>query len=83
MLPLALFRDKGFSGAQGLTFVLYFGLSAVTFYLPMTMIAGWGVSPALVAIALLPLGIALTLLSPIAGKVTDRLGPGPVLTSAR
>ena len=80
MLPLTLFKDKGFSGAQGLTFVLYFGLSAVTFYLPMTMIAGWGISPALVAIALLPLGIALTLLSPTAGKVTDRLGPGPVLT---
>jgi predicted MFS family arabinose efflux permease len=28
----------------------------------------------------LPLGILLTLLSPFAGKVTDRLGPGPVLT---
>ena len=80
MLPLTLFKDKGFSGAQALTFVLYFGLSGVTFYLPMTMIAGWGVSPALVAIVLLPLGIALTVLSPTAGKVTDRLGPGPVLT---
>jgi EmrB/QacA subfamily drug resistance transporter len=79
MLPLGLFADKGFSGAQGLTLVLYFGLSAVTFYLPMTMIAGWGVSPAIVSIALLPLGIALTLLSPFAGKVTDRMGPGPVL----
>src|SRR3569623_1795528 len=79
MLPLGLFADKGFSGAQGLTLVLYFGLSAVTFYLPMTMIAGWGVSPAIVSIVLLPLGIALTLLSPFAGKVTDRMGPGPVL----
>jgi predicted MFS family arabinose efflux permease len=63
-----------------LTLVLYFGLSAVTFYMPMTMIAGWGVSPATVSIVLLPLGIALTLLSPFAGKMTDRLGPGPVLT---
>jgi predicted MFS family arabinose efflux permease len=44
------------------------------------MIAGWGVSPATVSIVLLPLGIALTLLSPFAGKMTDRLGPGPVLT---
>ncbi|MEO8758990.1 MAG: MFS transporter [Devosia sp.] len=80
MLPLALFKDPVFAGAQGLTFVLYFGLSAVTFYLPMVMIAGWGVSPAFVALSLLPLGIALTLLSPFAGKVTDRFGPGPVLT---
>jgi EmrB/QacA subfamily drug resistance transporter len=80
MLPLGLFRDRAFSGAQGLTLVLYFGLSAISFYLPMTMIAGWGTTPAEVAIALLPLGILLTLLSPFAGKVTDRLGPGPVLT---
>jgi EmrB/QacA subfamily drug resistance transporter len=80
MLPLSLFADRAFSGAQGLTLVLYFGVSALTFYLPMTLIAGWGVSPAIVSIALLPLGIALTLLSPYAGKVTDRLGPGPVLT---
>jgi EmrB/QacA subfamily drug resistance transporter len=80
MLPLALFKDKAFSGAQGLTFVLYFGLSAIAFYLPMTLISGWKITPAEVAIALLPLGILLTLLSPTAGKVTDRLGPGPVLT---
>src|SRR3569623_2121730 len=80
MLPLSLFKDRAFSGAQGLTLVLYFGVSALTFYLPMTMIAGWGVSPAIVSLSLLPLGIALTVLSPIAGKTTDRLGPGPVLT---
>lgn len=80
MLPLSLFADRGFSGAQGLTFVLYFGLSAIGFYLPMTLIAGWGVTPAEVAIVMLPLGIMLTILSPFAGKMTDRLGPGPVLT---
>ncbi len=79
MLPLGLFRDRAFAGAQGLTFVLYFGLSAITFYLPMTLIAGWRIAPAFVAITLLPLGIAMTLLSPFAGRVTDRLGPGPVL----
>ncbi|HVY52339.1 MAG TPA: MFS transporter [Devosia sp.] len=80
MMPLGLFLDRAFSGAQALTFVLYFGLAAITFYLPMTMIAGWRVSAAEVAIVLLPLGIALSLLSPIAGKATDRYGPGPVLT---
>jgi EmrB/QacA subfamily drug resistance transporter len=80
MMPLGLFADRAFSGAQALTFVLYYGLAAITFYLPMTMIAGWGVSPAEVSIVLLPLGIALSLLSPIAGKATDRFGPGPVLT---
>lgn len=80
MLSLGLFRDAKFTGAQSFTFLIYFGLSAVGFYLPMIMIAGWRVTPAEVAIAMLPLGIALTLLSAPAGRLTDRVGPGPVLT---
>lgn len=81
MLPLGLFRHIGFSGAQGLTFALYFSLSAITFYLPMTLIAGWGMNPAQVSIVLLPLGIALTVLSPFAGSLADRVGPGPMIAA--
>ena len=47
----------------------------------MTMIAGWGVSPAIVSIALSPLGIVLTLLSSHAGKYADRFGPGPLIAA--
>ena len=81
MVPLGLFRDKAFSGAQGLTFALYFSLAAITFYLPMVLIAGWGVSPAEVAIVLLPLGILLTVLSTFAGRYSDRFGPGPMIAA--
>jgi EmrB/QacA subfamily drug resistance transporter len=81
MMPLGLFRHIGFSGAQGLTFALYFSLAAITFYLPMTLIAGWGVTPAEVSIVMLPLGIALTLLSPIAGTWSDKVGPGPMIAA--
>jgi predicted MFS family arabinose efflux permease len=81
MLPLGLFRSLSFSGAQALTFVLYFSLAAITFYLPMTLIAGWGVTPAEVSIVMLPLGIALTLLSSIAGTWSDRVGPGPMIAA--
>jgi EmrB/QacA subfamily drug resistance transporter len=79
MLPLGHFRNIAFAGAQGLTFSLYFALSAVTFFLPMTMIGGWGLSAAEVSIAFLPFGIALTLLSSTAGKLADRFGPGPMI----
>lgn len=81
MLPLRLFRNVGFAGAQGLTLALYFSLAAVMFYLPMTMIGGWGVSAAEVSIVLLPLGGALTLLSPWAGRMADRVGPGPMIAA--
>lgn len=79
MLPLRLFGKIGFSGAQGLTFALYFSLAAVMFFLPMTLIGGWGASAAEVSILLLPLGIALTVLSPWAGHLADKVGPGPMI----
>ena len=79
MLPLRLFGMKAFSGANALTFALYFALGGMMFFLPMTLIAGWGVSPAVVALALLPLGVLLTLLSSFSGALADRLGPAPLI----
>lgn len=81
MMPLGFFRNPQFSGAQALTFALYFSLTAVTFYLPMTMISGWGETPAVVSLSLLPLGIAITVLSPISGTLADRFGPGPMIAA--
>jgi EmrB/QacA subfamily drug resistance transporter len=79
MLPLQHFRNRRFAGAQGLTFALYFALAAISFLLPMALIGGWGVSAAEVSIAFLPLGIMLTVLSPVAGRLSDRVGPGPMI----
>lgn len=81
MMPPGLFRDRAFSGAQALTFALYFSLAAISFYLPATMIAGWNATPTEVSLVLLPLGIMLTLLSPLSGKLSDRLGPGPMIAA--
>jgi len=79
MLPLGLFRNRGFSGANALTFTLYFSLSAVSFYQPMTLIAGWGITPGLVSLAFLPVGICLTLLSSVSGGLADRFGTAPLI----
>lgn len=79
MLPLRLFANRSFSGAQGLTFALYAALGGLTFFLPMALITGWLVSPGEVATAMLPFSIALTLLSSWAGRLSDRFGPGPLI----
>ncbi|WP_244488912.1 MFS transporter [Devosia sp. Root635] len=81
MLPLRLFANLGFSGANALTFALYFALGGTMFYLPMTMIGGWGESPATVSLVLLPLGISLTLLSSLSGQWADRFGPAPLIAA--
>lgn len=79
MLPLRLFANRGFSGANGLTFALYFALGGTMFFLPMVMIGGWGETPATVSLALLPMGILLTALSSLSGRWSDRFGPGPLI----
>jgi EmrB/QacA subfamily drug resistance transporter len=79
MVPLRLFANRSFSGANALTLFLYFSLGGVLFYLPMTMIGGWGVTPAETSLVLLPLGICLTLLSSWSGRLSDRFGPAPLI----
>nr|WP_314257210.1 MFS transporter [uncultured Devosia sp.] len=81
MLPLRLFANRGFSGANGLTFTLYFALGGTMFFLPMTMIGGWGETPATVSLALLPMGILLTALSSFSGAWSDRFGAGPLIAA--
>ena len=55
MIDLSLFRIGAFAGANVATFFLYFALSANLFYLPMLLIAGWGLSTAEVGFIFLPL----------------------------
>src|SRR6202012_2595583 len=57
----------------------YFSLSAISFYQPMTLIAGWGVTPALVSLSFLPVGICLTLLSSVSGGLADRFGTASLI----
>lgn len=75
MVELGLFRNGAFSGANVATFFLYFALSANLFYLPMLLIAGWGLSTAEVGFIFLPLSASIALLSGPVGKLSDRIGP--------
>ncbi|MBT8457118.1 MAG: MFS transporter, partial [Alphaproteobacteria bacterium] len=79
MMPLSLFADRSFSAANLATFCLYFALSAVLFFLPMTVISGWGVSEAEASAAFIPLTVAITLLSTLSGRWADRYGPGRLI----
>ncbi|WP_375552106.1 MFS transporter [Rhodophyticola porphyridii] len=79
MVPLDLFRNASFSAANGATFLIYFALSTVLFFLPMTLIAGWGQSEVVSAAAFAPLSIFIPLLSTRAGKWADDHGPGPLI----
>ena len=75
MTPLGLFRSRVFSGANVATFLLYFALSAVLFYLPQTVIAGWGRSELEMSLIFIPFSALMALLGPVAGRISDRRGP--------
>jgi len=75
MVELRLFSNGPFAGANIATFFLYFSLSAIMFYLPMLLIAGWGLTSAEVGFTFVPLSAAIALLSRRIGKWSDRTGP--------
>lgn len=74
MIDLGLFANRAFAGANIATFLLYFSLSAILFYLPMLLIAGWGLTSAEVGFMFLPLSAAIALLSGTVGKFSDQMG---------
>ncbi|MDJ0825485.1 MAG: MFS transporter [Rhodobacter sp.] len=77
MLDLGLFASRSFSAANLLTFFLYFSLSAILFFLPMTVISTWGVTEAEASAAFVPISVFIAALSAFSGRLADRFGPGP------
>ena len=75
MLPLRLFRDRTFSAANAMTFLVYAALSGMVLWLVVTLQVVAGQSPMRAGFALLPLTVCMLLLSPLAGSVSERIGP--------
>ena len=81
MMPLRLFANRTFSAANLATFCLYFGMSAILFFLPMLTVSAWGISEFQTIFAFAPLSGFIALLSTRFGRLADRRGPGPVISA--
>jgi MFS family permease len=79
MMPLALFRDGNFSGANALTVLLYAALGGALFLLPYLLIEVHGYSATAAGAAFLPFSAIMGLGSRWSGSVAERLGPRPPL----
>lgn len=79
MVPLTLFRDRAFAAANLATFLIYFALSTVLFFLPMTLIAGWGTAEAIASAVFAPLSVFISTLSATSGRLADTYGPGRLI----
>lgn len=76
MLRLGLFRNRTLAVTNLVTLALYFALTGVMFYLPMTAVSAWGVSALEVTAAFLPISLMIGVLSAPAGRWADRWGAG-------
>ena len=88
MMPLTLFADRCFSGLNLLTFLLYGAFAAAMLLIPYVLISSGGYSPVQAGLAMLPLPILMTSLSPTMGGLTAKIGPripltvGPLVVAA-
>lgn len=88
LVPLSLFANRQFSGANLLTVTLYASLSGSLFILPFVLIYAHGYSATAAGAALLPFSILLGLGSRYAGSLAKQIGTrimlvsGPAITGA-
>lgn len=81
MMPLDLFGLRVFSSGNILTLLLYFALTGSLFFAPMTLIEARGYSAAEAGAMFLPFTAVMAGLSGWAGRLSDRVGPRPLLTT--
>jgi EmrB/QacA subfamily drug resistance transporter len=80
MLPLELFRKRGFATANAVSFFMYAGLFGALFLMTQLLQFALGHSALGAGIRLLPWIAAPGLVSPIAGALADRFGNRPFMT---
>jgi EmrB/QacA subfamily drug resistance transporter len=75
MMPLKLFANLTFSGANLLTFFLYAGLGAGMLFLSLNLVQVQGYSQLKSGLTFLPFTVLMVLLARFAGSLADKFGP--------
>ena len=81
LLPIAVFRSRQFTGANITTLLIYAALSALLFLLMPQLQTNLGYSALAAGAALLPTNVLMVALSPLAGRVSARIGPRIPMTA--
>ena len=77
MLELALFRNKGFSGANSVMLLVGLAMFGIFFYVSLYVQQILGFSAIQAGASFLPWTVLIVLLAPQAGRLSDRIGPRP------
>jgi EmrB/QacA subfamily drug resistance transporter len=81
MLPLELFRNPTYTGANLVVLLVALAMFGVFFFMSLYMQTILGYSAVETGAAFLPMTILIILLAPIAGKTSDRIGSRGLMTA--
>jgi EmrB/QacA subfamily drug resistance transporter len=79
MVDFSLFRSRTFLGANGVAFIVSFAMFAMFFFTALYMQNILGYSPIEAGVRFLPSTLMIVLIAPLAGRLTDRVGPRPLI----
>jgi EmrB/QacA subfamily drug resistance transporter len=80
MLPLELFRNRTYTGANVSVLLVALAMFGVFFFMSLYMQGILGYSAVQTGAAFLPMTILIILVAPIAGRTTDRVGSRALMT---
>jgi EmrB/QacA subfamily drug resistance transporter len=81
MLPLDLFKNRTYTGANVVILLVALAMFGVFFFVSLYMQNILGFSAVQTGAAFLPMTILIILLAPIAGRTTDRIGSRALMTT--
>ena len=81
MVDFTFFRSRSFLGANVVAFVVSFAMLAMFFFLALYMQNILGYSPLQAGVRFLPSTIVIMFVGPLAGRLTDRIGPRPLIVT--
>ncbi len=80
MLDLSLFRNRTFTGANLVVLLVALAMFGVFFFVSLYMQNVLGYSPVKAGAAFLPMTLLITVIAPLAGRLSDRVGSRWLLT---
>ncbi|HWH95626.1 MAG TPA: MFS transporter [Baekduia sp.] len=80
MVDFKFFRSRSFAGATIVAFIVSFSMLATFFFFALYLQNVRGYSPLQAGVRFLPMTAVIIVAGPIAGRLSDRIGPRPLMT---
>jgi EmrB/QacA subfamily drug resistance transporter len=80
MVDFKFFRSRSFAGANIVAFIVSFAMLATFFFFALYLQNVRGYSPLQAGVRFLPMTVVIIFAGPIAGRLSDKIGPRPLMT---